>query len=235
VTATGGGGFVFGATGFVGREVVRQLAVRGTRAIAHVRPDSARLDDWRRRFGDLGAEVDATAWQADALGARLAALAPAVIFICIGTTRGRAKSDGVAGNIYEEIDLGLTKLAVAGAKASGGKPRLVYLSSVGADAKARGDYLRARGQAEDLVRASGLPWVIARPSIITGEGRDDHRVGESLAGTVGDGVLAVAGLLGGKGLRDRYRSTTPDVLAAALIRLGEDPAADRVVDGAALR
>jgi hypothetical protein len=38
-----------------------------------------------------------------------------------------------------------------------------------------------------------------------------------------------------KGLRDRYRSTTPDILAAALIRIGEGPEADRAFDGAELR
>ena len=33
--------FVLGATGFVGREVVRQLCVRGSKTHAHVRPDLA--------------------------------------------------------------------------------------------------------------------------------------------------------------------------------------------------
>ena len=47
--------FVLGATGFVGREVVRQLCVRGAKAIAHVRPDSKKLDDWRKTFGEMGA------------------------------------------------------------------------------------------------------------------------------------------------------------------------------------
>jgi hypothetical protein len=76
--------------------------------------------------------------------------------------------------------------------------------------------------------------VIARPSIITGE-RDESRLGEKTAGVFGDGVLAVVGLFGGKNLRARYRSTTPDVLASALIRLGEAPEHDRIVDGAELR
>ena len=41
--------------------------------------------------------------------------------------------------------------------------------------------------------------------------------------------------IGGKKLRQRYKSTTPDVLASALIRLGEAPESGIVVDGAALR
>ena len=33
--------FVAGATGYTGREVVRLLAERGVRTLAHVRPDSS--------------------------------------------------------------------------------------------------------------------------------------------------------------------------------------------------
>jgi nucleoside-diphosphate-sugar epimerase len=208
--------------------------VRGAKTVAHVRPDSTSLARWRTRFEELGAAVDTTPWQAAAMAARLAVIAPAQIYILIGTTRSRAKADAVSGNIYEAIDLGLTRLAVDAARASGQRPRIVYLSSVGADPKARSAYLAARGQAEAVVTHSGLPWVIARPSIITGE-RDDGRAGERSAAVIGDGLLAVAGVLGGKKLRDRYQSTTPDVLASALIRLGEAPEHDRIVDGADLR
>lgn len=226
--------FVLGATGFVGREVVRQLCVRGARTIAHVRPDSPKLDDWRDRFGSLGALVDATPWQHGPLSARLRAAGPAQLYILIGTTRGKAKADRVEGDIYETVDLGLTALAVEAVRAAETPTRIVYLSSIGADTGARSAYLRARGKAEAVITASGLPWVIARPSIITGE-RDEGRFGERAAGIVGDGLLAVAGVFGGKRARDRYRTTTPDVLASALIRLGEAPEHDRIVDGADLR
>jgi len=231
--------FVLGATGFVGREVVRQLCVRGATAIAHVRPDSASLSDWRARFSSLGASVDTTPWDAAQLAARFAALASAQLYILIGTTRQRAKSDRVEGDIYEAIDLGLTRLAVDAARAAcatAASPpsRLVYLSSIGASEHARSPYLRARGKAEAVITGSGLPWVIARPSIITGE-RDDGRLGERTAGIVGDGVLAVAGLFGARRTRDRYRTTTPDILASALIRLAEAPEHGRIVDGADLR
>jgi uncharacterized protein YbjT (DUF2867 family) len=226
--------FVFGATGFVGREVVRQLCVRGTRTVAHVRPDSARLDDWRKRFGELGAEVDATPWDAVQLAARVRAVVAEELYILIGTTRSKAKSDQIQGDIYETVDLRLTQIAVDAARASEVAPRIVYLSSIGADRTARSAYMKARGKAEDVVTASGLPWAIARPAIITGE-RDDGRFGERAAGIVGDGLLAVAGLFGGRKVRDRYRTTTPDILASALIRIGEAPEHDRVLDGADLR
>jgi uncharacterized protein YbjT (DUF2867 family) len=226
--------FVLGATGFVGREVVRQLCVRGVKTYAHVRPDSKQLADWQTKLAAIGADIDTTAWDVGALAARWRELKPAQVYVLIGTTKSKAKSDAVAGNIYETVDLGLTKLAVDAARASEVQPRIIYLSSVGADAGARSAYLKARGQAEEVVKTSGLPWVIARPSIITGA-RDDGRLGERSAAIFGDGLLAVVGVLGGGKVRARYRSTTPDVLASALIRLGEAPDHDLVVDGAALR
>jgi uncharacterized protein YbjT (DUF2867 family) len=225
--------FVLGATGFVGREVVRQLCVRGGKPIAHVRPDSSKLAAWKATFDQLGATVDASPWNATALATPLRELRIRQLYILIGTTRSKAKTDRVAGDIYQEIDRGLTEIAVDAAKQVGGI-RLVYLSSVGADAKASSAYLKARGQAEDAVRGSGLPWVIARPSFIVGD-RDESRIGESIGAGIGDGVLAVAGLFGGKKLRAKYRSTSADVLASALIRLAEAPAHDLVVDGDDLR
>jgi uncharacterized protein YbjT (DUF2867 family) len=226
--------FVLGATGFVGREVVRQLCVRGAKTVSHVRPDSRSLAEWQARLDGLGAAVDTTPWDVAALAARFRVVEPAQIYILIGTTRSRAKTDGVGGDIYEAVDLGLTRIAVDAATASERRPRIVYLSSVGADPSARSAYLAARGRAEQVVTGSRLPWVIARPSIITGE-RDEGRIGERGAAVVGDGLLAVAGVFGGKKLRDKYRSTTPEVLASALIRLGEAAEHDRIVDGADLR
>jgi len=226
--------FVLGATGFVGREVVRQLAVRGTTVIAHVRPDSSSLAKWTQTFKELGAGVDTTPWDAAAMAARFRETRPAQVYVLIGTTKSAAKRDKVDGNIYEAIDLGLTQIAVDAARGSETAPRLVYLSSIGADAGARSAYLQARGKAEDAVRSSGLPWVIARPSFITGD-RDESRIGERSAAIVGDGLLAVARVFGGKKVREKYRSTTPDVLASALIRLAEAPEHDRIAEGSDLR
>jgi hypothetical protein len=76
--------------------------------------------------------------------------------------------------------------------------------------------------------------VIARPSFIVGD-RDEGRPGERAASLAGDGLLALAGALGARRTRDRYRSTSPDVLASALIRIAEAPEHDRIVDGADLR
>ncbi|MDQ3339065.1 MAG: NAD(P)H-binding protein [Myxococcota bacterium] len=226
--------FVLGATGFVGREVVRQLCVRGAKVIAHVRPDSSSLEKSRVMFTAFGAATDTTPWDASELAARFRETTPAQVYILIGTTRHAAKRDRIEGDIYEQVDLGLTRIAVEAARASEVRPRIVYLSSVGADKGARSAYLKARGHAEDVVRTSGLPWVIARPSFITGD-RDESRLGERGAAIVGDGLLAVARVFGGTKVRDKYRSTTPDVLASALIRFGEATNHDVIAEGGDLR
>lgn len=235
--------FVAGATGFVGRQVVAQLAARGCKVVAHVRPDSAQLESWRARFTELGAQPDATAWQLPLLTERLRELAPSHLFLCLGTTARRAKADRLSGDPYETIDYGLTKLAVDAAKAAHAAapevtPRLVYLSSIGADPQARSRYLSWRGKAEEVVRASGLPWVLARPSVITESTvstRDDRRPAERAAAVIGDGGLAVLGALGARRLRARYRSTTPEILAAALIRLADEAPSGTIGDGDDLR
>lgn len=226
---------VLGATGFVGREIVRQLGVRDTRVIAHVRPDSKELDRWRTTFTEQGAIFDATPWDQAALAERMKISAVTHLYLAIGTTRAKAKADAISGNIYETVDYGLTKLAADAARDSGMHPRIVYLSSIGASPESSSQYLAWRGKAEQAVVDAGLDYVIARPSIINGE-RDSLRLGEKAASIVGDGVLAVAGLFGGRRLRDKYKSTSPDVLASALIRLGEaDGHPRQIAEGAELR
>jgi uncharacterized protein YbjT (DUF2867 family) len=227
--------FVAGATGFVGRALVKALVARGVETVAHVRPDSGRLAAWRETFGAMGAQVDATAWDEAAMAASLTALAPTHVFCAIGTTRQRAKADQVSGDIYQAVDVGLTRTLVAAAVASGAKPRVVVLSSIGAAAKSASAYLRARAQAEAFAIESGLPWAVARPSFIVGEGRDDKRRLEDTTASVANGVLGVLGALGAKKLRDKYRSIGPDALATALVRLGLDETADRVYEAGELQ
>lgn len=104
---TAGGAFVAGATGYTRRAVVRVLAERGVPVAAHVRPDSPRLTEWHARFAALGAEVDDTPWDADALAATLARRQPTHVFALLGTTRARAKREGTTSP-YEAVDYALS-------------------------------------------------------------------------------------------------------------------------------
>ena len=84
--------------------------------------------------------------------------------------------------------------------------------------------------------SSGLPWAIARPSFIVGEGRgDDKRTLEDATAAVANLALGVVGFFGGKRLRATYRSIDPATLAAALVRLGLDDVRDLIATGPDLR
>jgi NADH dehydrogenase len=48
--------------------------------------------------------------------------------------------------------------------------RFVQMSALGADPNGQTAYIRAKGAAEELVRESGLDWVIFRPSVVFGDG-----------------------------------------------------------------
>ncbi|MBM4342515.1 MAG: NAD(P)H-binding protein [Deltaproteobacteria bacterium] len=218
-------GYVAGATGFVGRALVEDLCRNGWRVTAHVRPDSKQLEAFRAEFLGLGAQVDATPWEPEAMASALAQLSPSHVFCCIGTTRKRMARDGADTNSYQAIDFGLTALLARACGQAGGVQRLVYLSSMGASPTARSAYLAWRWKAECAVRACAVPFTIARPGIISGA-RRESRPAEHAAALVADGVLAIAAALGAKALRERYRSTDDRALAAALRRVATDPAAE---------
>lgn len=231
--------FVAGATGYTGHHLVELAAERpGLKTHAHVRPDSPKLNRWRDRFGVRGARVDATAWEERAMTERIAELAPDVVYALLGTTKKRAKAareDGREAS-YEVVDYGLTVLLMRACVAAGHSPRFVYLSSMGVKDGVKNEYLAVRARVENELAESGLPYVIARPSFISGEDREESRPGERIASTLGDGLLKTAGVLGLGKLRDRYASMTGEELARALLRLGTRPDhQDEIVEADGLR
>lgn len=229
--------FVAGASGYTGRAVVEELRRRGIETVAHVRPGSSSLGTLGRRFEALGARVDTTPWEPDAMAATLGGLGPTVVFSLLGTTATRAKGEGMeAEEAYERVDYGLTALLIDASAHSESRPRFVYLSSLGAEPGTKNAYLQARVKAEAKLRDSGLPWTVARPSFVTGPDREESRPMERLGATVADAALGLAALLGAKGVRDRYASMDADTLARALVGAALDPACDsRVLDAAELR
>lgn len=225
---------VFGASGFTGRAVVPALVARGARVFAHIRPDSTRLDVLRPEFEEAGAVVDTTPWDPDALNARVAELQPDMVFGLLGITlagaRREARRTGREAETFRSVDYRLTAMAIDACAAAGSRPRFVYLSSLGVSDKATGAYLKARWEAEQHLRASGLPYTIARPSFITGD-RDENRLGESVGAAVVDAGLSVLGALGARKLQDRFRSRDNVELAASLVEAAFDPrCADRILE-----
>ena len=226
--------FVAGATGLTGRHVVRLLREQGIETVAHVRPDSSRLDEWTTTFEAQGARVDTTAWGADPMAATMELESPTVVFALLGTTKKRARrSSDPRKNTYEHVDYGLTHLLLEAARAAG-SPRFVYLSSLGADS-GRGAYLDVRRRIEAELAEGPLPWTSVRPGLIHGE-RDVARPGESVGKALGDGLLAVVGALGGSRIAAKYGSIHAPDLAAGIVRWALDPSGrDRVVETEELR
>ncbi|MGH7468054.1 MAG: SDR family oxidoreductase [Longimicrobiales bacterium] len=233
-----GHAFVAGATGYTGRAVVRELVARGVPTVAHVRSDSPRLSEWRRRFAALGATVDASPWQTDALRTALTATAPNLVFALLGTTRGRTRRAAAAGrdSSYQAVDYGLSHLLLDVTRAASPAARFIYLSSLGVSPRTTNEYLAVRWRIEQELRSSGLDFLIARPSFITGPDREEVRVLERAAAGLVDGALRIGGWLGGAALRDQFASLTGDQLGRALVVAALTPGlARQTLDTRALR
>ncbi|HSK18723.1 MAG TPA: NAD(P)H-binding protein [Longimicrobiales bacterium] len=227
--------FVAGATGYTGRALVDELLSRGIRTVAHVRPDSARREEWRTHFENAGAVVDLTPWDDDALADTLARDTPDAVFALLGTTRARMRGSG-GRDTYEAVDYGLTAMLLRAVRRGAPDARFIYLSSAGVGPSARGEYLRVRWRLEQELRASGAPWTIVRPAFITGADRDESRPLERIAGSVIDGALRIAGALGASTLRERYASVDAQTLARGLAHYGfDDSGAGRVLGAADIR
>lgn len=180
--------FVAGSTGAVGRQFVAQADRRGIAVVPHVRP---------KRAGEKGLHPKAVLFDLADEPALASAMAGCTTVVqLIGTMRNRFQ----AGDTYQSSDIGSTASLISAARLSGSVDHFVLLSSVGAG-RPMGAYLKAKAKAEEMVRSSGIPFTIFRPSFFIGEGRNPPP---------GAGVLS--GLLG-----RRYRPIRVEDLAAALL------------------
>lgn len=81
---------------------------------------------------------------------------------------GILNEPGFGGAGFRRAHVDLTKTLIAALKSSG-VPRYLHMSSLKAG-QGRSHYLTSRGQAEALVKGSGLAWTIFQPSVIFGPG-----------------------------------------------------------------
>lgn len=149
---------VTGATGFVGRHLVRAMLDRGwsVRALARdiqkaskVLPKSDRLEIVQGGIFD------------EAAVATLLKGATACAHL-IGIIR---ESGG--GSTFERMHVEATQAILSGCKAAG-VGRYLHMSALGAHPDGPSDYQRTKFKAESSVRTSGLDWTIFRPSMIHG-------------------------------------------------------------------
>jgi NADH dehydrogenase len=143
---------VTGATGFVGRSIVK--ALRGHQVRALVRSTSSHLPD-----GVAPVVGDVTAPST----LETAAVGVDVLIHLVGIIeeRGSATFDRI---IYEG-----SKNIVDAAKSAGVR-HLILMSALGARDEANLPYMQAKYRSEEYLKASGLPYTIFRPSVIFGPG-----------------------------------------------------------------
>jgi uncharacterized protein YbjT (DUF2867 family) len=149
---------VTGATGFVGRYIVRELVSRGVSVRALVR-DRAKADAVFEP--GLGVEiVIGDALDGTSLG-ELVRAADACVNV-IGILR-----EAPGGQTFERMHVDVTS-ALCQACTDAGVDRFVQISSLGVRAEGATAYQRTKWDAELVVRRSGLAWTIFRPGYIHG-------------------------------------------------------------------
>jgi len=149
---------ITGATGFVGRAIVKQARAAGYPVRAIVRdPREAR---WLAE--QFGCELfHGNVLHAPALAGAFADV-KCVIHL-VGIIREKQE------NTFERSHTEATQNVIAEAKAAGVK-RLIHMSALGTRADGRSRYHQTKWAGEEAVRKSGLAWTIFRPSMIYGPG-----------------------------------------------------------------
>jgi uncharacterized protein YbjT (DUF2867 family) len=191
---------VTGGTGFIGEALCRELDDRGHEVTALSRsPDDTDLPPGVETVAadvtEYASIVD-TFEEQDAVY-NLVALSPLY--------------DTGGDRTHERIHLGGTENAVRAAEASG-VSRFVQMSALDADPDGDTAYLRAKGEAEVVVRESDLDWTIFRPSVVFGDG------GEFVSFTKRLTTPYVTGLPGGGKTRFQpiHRADMVRILAGGL-------------------
>lgn len=196
---------VAGGTGLIGREALGQLAGRaGVRVTALVRKPGAGLP--------AGVNERVFDYESDASYAAIGAdFGCDVLLCCLGTTRTKAGSD----EAFRRVDRDYPVKLLARLKALGGERVYGLVSSIGAD-KPTGLYLKTKHEVESAVIASGLPYVIVRPSVLLGE-RAESRPGERVAIALGKPLFGLLQAIVPGGAVARYAPIEGAQVAAALI------------------
>lgn len=148
-----------GASGFLGRHVVHALATQGHDCTVLTRNAAS-----RRALAVLPRVrlVQADAGTPAGLSPHFEGADAAVSMAGILNERGRD------GSGFRRVHVGLVESLVEASKRAG-VSRILHVSAIGAG-RGESHYLRTKGQAEQLLRDSGLAVSVFRPSVVFGPG-----------------------------------------------------------------
>ena len=152
---------VFGGSGFVGRNVVRALAVRGYRVrVAVRRPD---LANYVRPLGMVGQihAIQANVRYPESVAAAVTGSVAVVNLVGVLLQKGK--------QTFEAVHVGGAR-AIAEATIRAGIPNLVHVSAIGADPGSDSIYFKTKAEGEAAVREIMPNATIVRPTIQFGPG-----------------------------------------------------------------
>lgn len=150
---------VFGGSGFIGRHVIKALARRGFRVRAPMRRPHLGQD--LRVLGDVGQIhlMQANVRFPDSVARALQGATGVVNLVGVLHESGK--------QTFKAMHVDATT-AIADAAKAAGIARVVQVSSIGADPRAKAAYARTKGEAEQALRQRVPTATILRPSIVFG-------------------------------------------------------------------
>lgn len=151
---------VLGGSGFVGQRVCHALAAEGYRVRVATR-DRERAKEQLILLPTMDLDVVDVHDPAQ-LSAFLDGADAAVNLVGV-------LHDGRGAGSFKSAHVDLARSLVAACRDNGVR-RLLHMSAIAADPAGPSAYLRTKGEAEAIVRDSGLAWTMFRPSVIFGRG-----------------------------------------------------------------
>jgi len=150
---------ITGATGFVGRYIVKELLSKGFKVYALVR-NTGKLKSF---FSDKVVGVEVDFYKKDSIKKALEEIKPDALIHLIGILTEDRRKNVTFYNTHYLIPKNLYEVCE-----DQGINRVIHMSTLGTHKDAPSEYHKTKYMAEEFLSSSGLKYTIFRPSIILG-------------------------------------------------------------------